>query len=619
MFAYDEPKKKAASQSSQWSCESNRKRKTQGSFLDTEFSSSASYNVYEVLQRQTTPTAPNASTSTGGSALPSDIRERFEKRSGYSLADVLVHYNSEEPAKLGAYAYARGNTVHIGPGQEQHLPHEIGHVVQQKAGLVRPTGTINGVNVNTDETLEKKADGCNGDVRQDISSINSENSIRTCSDVAQLIDWKVVVGDLNDYYLEPVDGWDSVPVATEQPFSLMDPGIKQRMLSGCFQRNEVFDDGFDGETQLRRGRWTARPVAAPAVPQQGAAAATAPAAVAASATTGTPGAERSADEPRPKKKDLVTHDVQTRLNMKRAACEAKKGTSGPETPGAAAALNSESQLRKAQEAKDVVKRHHDENAAKSASKTQDNPNRTHINRGHSSQAAAAVPRDLITEDAFKPHRVMRDGVHYFVPSANVFPHIHICPGKIKKILYTHLNDADHTPLVNDNGQILSDNISRVLDFYVVPNIKLPEEEQITRLYELQRQIAQIDIQIQQIQQINGTLENQIAALRQLTQQPQQRLQQQLSEQTYVETLKRIQSLPSNLSQEAKERQDARTEIHLITSELIDRLRAAQNRLLDQEKQIPQKPYLTGKDVDKYQKIMGWLYCWIRSGYTKMGI
>ncbi|MEM7041075.1 MAG: DUF4157 domain-containing protein [Bacteroidota bacterium] len=36
-----------------------------------------------------------------------------------------------------AHAYDQGTDIHIGPGQEKHLPHEAWHVVQQKQGRVR--------------------------------------------------------------------------------------------------------------------------------------------------------------------------------------------------------------------------------------------------------------------------------------------------------------------------------------------------------------------------------------------------------------------------------------------------------------------------------------------------
>ena len=35
-------------------------------------------------------------------------------------------YNSDKPRKIGALAYTQGTQVHIGPGQERHLRHELG-------------------------------------------------------------------------------------------------------------------------------------------------------------------------------------------------------------------------------------------------------------------------------------------------------------------------------------------------------------------------------------------------------------------------------------------------------------------------------------------------------------
>ena len=48
--------------------------------------------------------------------------------------------------------------MHIGPGQERHLRHELGYVVQQKQGLVQPTTWINGLPVNDSPELEHAAD-----------------------------------------------------------------------------------------------------------------------------------------------------------------------------------------------------------------------------------------------------------------------------------------------------------------------------------------------------------------------------------------------------------------------------------------------------------------------------
>ena len=75
------------------------------------------------------------------------------------MSDVNVHYNSPEPAKLNAHAFAQGNNIHLSPGQEKHLPHEAWHVAQQKQGRVSPTKQLKSkVLVNDDSNLEKEAD-----------------------------------------------------------------------------------------------------------------------------------------------------------------------------------------------------------------------------------------------------------------------------------------------------------------------------------------------------------------------------------------------------------------------------------------------------------------------------
>ena len=63
--------------------------------------------------------------------LPDNLKSGIENLSGMSMDGVKVHYNSEKPAQLNALAYAQGTDIHVGPGQEQHLPHEAWHVVQQ--------------------------------------------------------------------------------------------------------------------------------------------------------------------------------------------------------------------------------------------------------------------------------------------------------------------------------------------------------------------------------------------------------------------------------------------------------------------------------------------------------
>ncbi|MBX3630914.1 MAG: DUF4157 domain-containing protein [Nitrosomonas sp.] len=91
--------------------------------------------------------------------LPDNLKQGIEQLSGLSMDHVNVHYNSSRPAQLNAHAYAQGTEIHLAPGQEQHLPHEAWHIVQQAQGRVKPTMQMkSGVSVNDDEGLEHEAD-----------------------------------------------------------------------------------------------------------------------------------------------------------------------------------------------------------------------------------------------------------------------------------------------------------------------------------------------------------------------------------------------------------------------------------------------------------------------------
>jgi len=104
--------------------------------------------------------------------LPEPLKSNMETLSGYSLDDVDVNYNSEKPAQLNAKAYAKGSQIEIGPGEEEHLPHEARHGVQQKQDRVQPNANVAGEAINNDESLESEADVMGGKA----DSMNSVNS-----------------------------------------------------------------------------------------------------------------------------------------------------------------------------------------------------------------------------------------------------------------------------------------------------------------------------------------------------------------------------------------------------------------------------------------------------------
>jgi hypothetical protein len=104
------------------------------------------------------PAQLEQSPSPNRTGLPDQLKAGVESLSGVSLDSVKVHYNSAKPAQLNALAYAQGSDIHVGPGQEKHLPHEAWHVAQQSQGRVQPTMQTKGVAINDDSGLEHEAD-----------------------------------------------------------------------------------------------------------------------------------------------------------------------------------------------------------------------------------------------------------------------------------------------------------------------------------------------------------------------------------------------------------------------------------------------------------------------------
>ncbi|MEZ4383923.1 MAG: DUF4157 domain-containing protein [Nannocystaceae bacterium] len=89
--------------------------------------------------------------------LPPALQSGVESLSRVAMDDVRVHYNSPEPRSVGALAFTKGASIHLGPRQERHLPHEAWHVVQQKQGRVAATRQDKGVAINDSTALEREA------------------------------------------------------------------------------------------------------------------------------------------------------------------------------------------------------------------------------------------------------------------------------------------------------------------------------------------------------------------------------------------------------------------------------------------------------------------------------
>lgn len=155
---------------------------------------------------QKVPTTESERKQPNRTGIPIPVKNRFEAATGLPLDDVQVHYNSPMPAQFQALAFTQGSQVHIGPGQERCLEHELGHVIQQKMGIVRPTGSIGGVPINDNPDLERSAD----DVIQRMTAPNARLRRPTHKQIVQMLR-KRVAGDgptvaATDLYYDKTDG-----------------------------------------------------------------------------------------------------------------------------------------------------------------------------------------------------------------------------------------------------------------------------------------------------------------------------------------------------------------------------------------------------------------------------
>lgn len=112
-------------------------------------------NAGTVIQNKAVENSPPQPNTTG---MPDTLKTGLEQLSGLDLSGVRVNYNSPKPAAVQAYAYTQGQEIEVAPGQEEHLPHEGWHVVQQLQGRVKPTLQAKSMGVNLDDALETEAD-----------------------------------------------------------------------------------------------------------------------------------------------------------------------------------------------------------------------------------------------------------------------------------------------------------------------------------------------------------------------------------------------------------------------------------------------------------------------------
>lgn len=99
-------------------------------------------------------------------ALPRPLRAGLERALSADFSDVRVRTESARAREWNALAFAQGSEIHVAPGQwapqtakgRELLGHELGHVLQQRAGRVGTTGYLAGERLNHDPALEREAD-----------------------------------------------------------------------------------------------------------------------------------------------------------------------------------------------------------------------------------------------------------------------------------------------------------------------------------------------------------------------------------------------------------------------------------------------------------------------------
>ncbi|QNK64898.1 DUF4157 domain-containing protein [Pedobacter sp. PAMC26386] len=126
---------------------------------DEAVSETKSFSISSQIRNDQAETIKPFQLKVNSTGLPNNLKSGIEHLSGFDMSDVKVRFNSVKPMQMNAKAYAQGTDIHIGPGQEQHLPHEAWHVVQQKQGRVQATTQLkSAVPVNDEFLLEKEAD-----------------------------------------------------------------------------------------------------------------------------------------------------------------------------------------------------------------------------------------------------------------------------------------------------------------------------------------------------------------------------------------------------------------------------------------------------------------------------
>jgi len=163
--------------------------------------------------------------------MPDDVKGKMENSFGTDFSNVNIHQNSNRAENMGALAYTQGNDIAFASGQYQPdttagqklLGHELGHVVQQRQGRVRPDAEQHkGMNINSDTFLEKEADlmgekaaqGKQNNLGINSSKSNIVKSTQLKNNIIQKLGVDDVTQEMVGKKFELVDSYNSIPKGT---------------------------------------------------------------------------------------------------------------------------------------------------------------------------------------------------------------------------------------------------------------------------------------------------------------------------------------------------------------------------------------------------------------------
>ena len=232
--------------------------------------------------------APHAGV-TGHSALEGGMGERLDERiqarmtehfgggpaAPEGLDGVQVHYNSPLPGRVDAEAYTQGDHIYLAAGQERHLPHELGHVMQQRRGHVPTTERISGLAANTNPALEHEADvlgqqfaGITPEISSGVGTFGGAPSAVDASAPIQMAGHKGVMQFGNGTIIKRIEKneYDEYRRVMEQQTSMdVDPETRRRALAafphiyGVYTQAEAESGGafpgFEGAKAAEVDAW----------------------------------------------------------------------------------------------------------------------------------------------------------------------------------------------------------------------------------------------------------------------------------------------------------------------------------------------------------------------------